>query len=210
MSNKKEPYITLLGRGEGRYEEKKSVFIGHAIHCESEAEALQFLAAMRKQYADARHNVYAYLLTEGNLMRYSDDAEPQGTAGLPVLDVLRKSGVTDAAIVVTRYFGGTLLGTGGLVRAYTAAAKAAAEDAKIVTYRSFAEWQLVCDYSDYGRLTAFFPGQGARVDDTVFADTVTLRGAILFSNFQSFVTAVTDLTAARVSVEKTGERFDFE
>ena len=210
MGNAADRYTTLLKRGEGIYEEKKSVFLGHAAHCVTEEEALAFLAETRKKYADARHNVYAYLMRDGNLMRYSDDAEPQGTAGLPVLDVLRKSGITDAIVVVTRYFGGTLLGTGGLVRAYTAAAKAAVEDAVIVTYRTFTEWKLTCDYGEYGKLASLFPQQGARVDGTDFADRVTVTGAILADDFDRFVLAVTDLTAARVTVEQTGSRPDTE
>ena len=142
------PYTTLKSAGEGRYEEKKSVFLGFARPLATEKEALDFIAEIKSAYPDARHHVYAYLLRENNLTRYSDDREPQGTAGLPTLDLLKKSGCTDAGIVVVRYFGGTLLGTGGLVRAYTAASKAALESAGIVTYRPFTECRVTVNYAD--------------------------------------------------------------
>ena len=129
-----EGYTTVKQYGTAEYEDRKSVFIGEALPVSSEAEALEFLASVKKKYPDARHHVYAYVLRDNSIMRFSDDSEPQGTAGMPVLDVIRKRGCTDVIIVVTRYFGGTLLGTGGLVRAYTAAAVGALESAEIIRY----------------------------------------------------------------------------
>ena len=120
-----EDYRTLLGQGTGEYEEKHSRFIGLAQFADTEEKALAVLNGVRAGNRTARHNVYAYVLREGNRTRYSDDGEPAKTAGLPVLEAIRHAGLTDCVVVVTRYFGGILLGTGGLVRAYTQAAKLA-------------------------------------------------------------------------------------
>ena len=117
-----ESYITVKGSSYFEYEDRKSVFIGMAMPVSCEADAIAFIESVKKRYPDARHHVYAYVLRENSTMRFTDDREPQGTAGMPVLDIIRKNGCTDVCIVVTRYFGGTLLGTGGLVRAYTSAA----------------------------------------------------------------------------------------
>lgn len=195
----KDSYTTLLHAGESEYIEKRSRFLGHARPCKSEEEALRFLSEMRKTYSDARHNVYAYLLSDGNLMRYSDDAEPQGTAGMPVLEVLRKSGVTDAAVVVTRYFGGILLGTGGLARAYSAAAAAALENAEIVTYREAVLLTLTCDYSEYGRINALLPSFTCLPENTAFADAVTLRLLLLREQTESFSEKLREMTAGKVT-----------
>ena len=126
-TNEKENLYTTLG-GEGFFEIviDKSTFLGYAKRVTAEADAVEFINKIKKKHSDARHNVYAYVLKDTNTTRYSDDGEPAGTAGMPVLDVIRKTGFTDAVIVVTRYFGGILLGKGGLVRAYTSAAKGAA------------------------------------------------------------------------------------
>ena len=120
----KEAYTTLAREAEAEIMEKRSRFIATVKPVETEAEALAFLEGLRKTYWDATHNVYAYILEENNIMRYSDDGEPSGTAGLPVLDMLKKEGLTNLIVVVTRYFGGILLGTGGLVHAYSKSAKA--------------------------------------------------------------------------------------
>ena len=116
---KAELYTTLAGEGSDQFEERKSLFIGHAKHITSEDEAMEFVKAKKKEYSDATHNCWAYLLKGGIVARYSDDGEPQGTAGVPMLETIRKSGVCDCVVVVTRYFGGILLGAGGLVRAYS-------------------------------------------------------------------------------------------
>ena len=138
--------VTLLKSGSATLVEKKSEFIGYACPVKDEDEAIEFVKSIKKKHSDARHNVYAYMIGQ-NIARYSDDGEPQGTGGIPVLDVIRKSGFTDAVIVVTRYFGGILLGAGGLVRAYSAAAKMAVDDAGIVTYigktKTLTRWILV-------------------------------------------------------------------
>lgn len=200
-------YTTLRGEGRAELVDRKSRFLAYACPVKTEAEALAYLAAVKSLHTDATHHVYAYQIAAGNLTRYSDDGEPSGTAGLPVLDVIRKGGFTDAVLVVTRYFGGTLLGTGGLVRAYTAAARSAAEAAEIVCYRPFTECVLVCGYSEYQRLQTELTRRGIRADDTAFADAVTLRLAVPQEEFAAFAAAVSELTGGRSLPVQTGTRF---
>jgi uncharacterized YigZ family protein len=126
-----DKYVTIKQEAHVEFEEKRSLFIGHAIHVESEEDAAAFVKSIKKKYADATHNVWAYHLKGGIIARYSDDGEPQGTAGMPVLEAIRKSGVDDVCIVVTRYFGGILLGAGGLVRAYSSCTSAGLDVAGI-------------------------------------------------------------------------------
>ena len=152
-----DEYKTILRAADAEFVEKKSRFIGHVRPVSTEEEALAFLAEMRARYWDASHNVYAYRIREGGAQRYSDDGEPQGTSGLPSLDVLRKSGVTDVIAVVTRYFGGTLLGAGGLVRAYSHTVSLALQQAGIAVMRVCTLAQLTCSYSQYGRVAALIP-----------------------------------------------------
>ena len=138
-------YTTLEREASAELIERKSVFIGHAKPVKTDEEALEFIKKIKEKHADATHNVYAYYLRSGAMARYSDDNEPQGTAGPPVLEVIKKSGCDDCAVVVTRYFGGILLGAGGLVRAYAAAAGIALEAAHIVTYEEYSVFTLSCD-----------------------------------------------------------------
>lgn len=203
-------YTTLAGEGTGTYEEKRSEFIGVAAHIDSEQDALDLIKRIRTKHYDARHNVHAYVCSGGNVQRYSDDGEPQGTAGIPVLDVIRKSGLEDVCIVVTRYFGGTLLGAGGLVRAYTAAAKLAVDDAGIVTFENYAELRMVLNYSDYQKILAKLPSFRAKTDNTDFGTDVTLDIALRATEEERFVTFVRELFNDRVSVEYLGMRLDKE
>ena len=165
-------YITVEGTATGTVVEKKSEFIGYITHVESEREADAFLASVRKKDYDARHHCYAYILKEGAVRRQSDDGEPQKTAGMPILEVLRHSQLEDVIIVVTRYFGGTLLGTGGLVRAYTRAAQRAVENASILHYRSCRDLDISIDYTLYDRLVNTVRLSGAKVISTDFTDKV--------------------------------------
>ena len=173
-----QDYITIQGDAVAEIEEKRSKFIANVSFVDSEEKALQFLDTIRAEHRTARHHVYAYVLREGNRIRYSDDGEPAKTAGLPVLEVIQHAGVTDCIIVVTRYFGGTLLGTGGLVRAYTASASAGLQAAKIVTVRSCVSVQICLEYSLYERATLLFEAAGARLKEPIFSDTVLLEGIL--------------------------------
>ena len=203
-------YVTLRHEASAEFEEKRSVFIGYAKPVKTEAEAMEFVKKIRGKHGDARHNVFAYTLGGGVTARYSDDGEPQGTAGIPVLDVLRKSGVDDACIVVTRYFGGILLGAGGLVRAYSAAAKMALDAAEIATFEPYTEFSLTCSYPEYQKISAELPHFGAIIDDTQFADNVTLLFAVKKEKGDELVTRIREMTAGRSIPATVGERFDCE
>ena len=203
-----EEYTTLGGEGRSEYTEKKSVFIGRAKHVKTTAEAVEFVRAVRAAHTDARHNVYAYLIASENATRYSDDGEPQGTAGMPVLSVLRSSGVSDAVVTVTRYFGGILLGAPGLLRAYTTAASEAVKAAGIVTYVPYDELRLTMSYSDRQRLETVLHGEGIKLDSCDFGGEVTVTLAVRSDRTEALAHAVADQCAGRVRVERLGSRFD--
>lgn len=170
-----EDYRTIAGTATGEYEEKKSRFIASVSYAESEEAALRFLEQVKAANRTARHNVYAYRLQEDNRERYSDDGEPAKTAGLPTLEVIRHSGLTDLVVVVTRYFGGILLGTGGLVRAYTAATQAALERAQIVTVRSLVECSVTVEYPLYEQAQRLIQSMETSTVEPNFTDKVCLK-----------------------------------
>lgn len=189
-------YATIAGRCVAEIEEKKSRFIAHLAHVESEDEALAFLEEIRAEHRMARHNVYAYILRgEGasERIRYSDDGEPQKTAGLPTLQTLQHAGLTDLACVVTRYFGGTLLGTGGLVRAYTQATQAAISESKRVTVSVCIDITLRIAYPLYDQMVRIAADCSAKTLDTQYADTVTLTLRMLEGTQEPFLAKVTEL-----------------
>ncbi len=206
--NDNKLYVTIKHEASAEFEEKRSIFIGYAKPVKSEEEALDFVKKIKAKHSDAKHNVYGYTMKNGILARYSDDGEPQGTAGIPVLDVIRKSGVDDACVVVTRYFGGILLGAGGLVRAYSNAAKLALEAAEIATFEPYTELLINCSYSDYQRISSELPTFGAIVDDTVFLDNVTLKIAVRNEVVPTISSRVQEISAGKSHAEITGERFD--
>ena len=206
---KAELYTTLAGEGSDEFEERRSLFIGHAKHVTSEEEAQEFVKSKKKEYSDATHNCWAYLMKGGIVARYSDDGEPQGTAGVPMLETIRKSGVTDCVVVVTRYFGGILLGAGGLVRAYSHGAKIALDAAKIVTYEKYAELMLECSYSDYQKYSVILPTFNAIIDDTDFTDKVIISFAVKETVVGELEAKITEMSGGRDKLEKLGERFDY-
>lgn len=201
--------VTLGKEASAEFEEKKSVFIGHAKPIRTEEEALDFIKEKKTEFADARHNVWAYRLRGDVVVRCSDDGEPQGSAGIPVLDALRKSGVSDAVLVVTRYFGGILLGAGGLVRAYSHAAKLAIDEAGIVTYEKYAILRMTCGYSDYQRYLAELPKFGARIENTDFSDRVELSFSVTLTRLEELVARIREMSGGAHTPERMGERFDF-
>lgn len=199
--------LTTLGReASAEFTEKKSVFIGYARPVKSAEEAEEFIQKIKKKHADARHNVSAY--TVGNAVRYSDDGEPKGTGGVPVLEVIKKSGVDGAVVVVTRYFGGILLGAPGLVRAYSKAAAMAVEEAGVVTYRLYTECTVTCEYGLYDRLSYDIGRRTVIIDDTQFGGAVTLKLAVLAEEYEAFAKAVYSMTSGKLTPTKTGERYD--
>ena len=202
-------YTTLEHEGEAEFVEKKSVFIGHACPVKTEEEAQAYVKKIKNAYMDARHNVWAYMMKGEIVARYSDDGEPQGTAGVPVLDTIRKSGVTDAVVVVTRYFGGILLGAGGLVRAYSHTAKLALEAAHIITYEQYTEMELSCSYSDYQRYLPELPRFGAVVDDTEFTDVVKIVFAVKNTVVEDLMRRVQEMSGGKDAPVIRGKRFDY-
>jgi uncharacterized YigZ family protein len=202
-------YKTIHHRSKFEYEDRKSIFIGEALPVTNEAEALAFLDSVKKHYPDARHHVYAYIVRENAIMRFSDDGEPQGTAGIPILDIIKKRGLTDIAVVVTRYFGGTLLGTGGLVRAYSASAQGAIEEASVITYDLYTQISLSASYSDYQKLSSIFTDFEFRTDDTDFGANVDILGRVVSSRVEEFLKRITEATSGRTGIEILEERFDY-
>ena len=198
-----EDYRTIRGTATGEYEEKKSRFIAQLSFADSEERAVAFLEQVRAANRTARHNVYAYRLREGNRERYSDDGEPAKTAGTPALEVLQHSGLTDLIVVVTRYFGGVLLGTGGLVRAYTTAAARALENAEVVTVRSVVELEATVDYSLYERTALLVNGAGANLADPQFTDRVTLRWQMPEGTEPPLLEQLRELTRGAVKVQRS-------
>lgn len=200
-------YKTVRKAASDEYIVKKSRFIGHIAPVTTAEQALEFIAAVSKKHWDATHNVYAYILREGGIKRYSDDGEPQGTAGIPTLDVLEKSGVTDCAVVVTRYFGGIMLGAGGLVRAYSHSASIAVAAGGIVTRAMCARLKVTCDYYFYGKLSSLVPESGGVIEDTVFEDNVTLIFRLPLELVDGFNAKLIDVSNGRCRAEKTDEFF---
>ena len=191
-------YATIAGRTTSEREEKKSRFIASLAHVETEDEALAFLEEIRAANRMARHNVYAYVLREGGAgvqgrVRYSDDGEPQKTAGLPTLEVIQHAGLTDVITVVTRYFGGVLLGTGGLVRAYTQATQAGIEAAELVVVSRCVDIEVRAAYGKYDQLVRIASDCGAKVLDTVYDDAVTLRLRMLDGTQEPLLLKITEL-----------------
>ncbi|MGE5626523.1 MAG: YigZ family protein [Solirubrobacterales bacterium] len=166
-------YLTIKDEARAEYEEKKSTFIGHAIRVYNEIEARDYINKIKGENKEARHNVYAYVLGENlGVQRYSDDGEPQGTGGLPVLEVIKNTGITDVVIVVTRYFGGVLLGKGGLVRAYSKAASMAVKESGVVERVMAAPVKINIDYDSLGKLQYFFEQNGMFIEETEYTDKV--------------------------------------
>ena len=197
----KEVRIVYQG-GTAETEEKKSRFIAAAVAVHTEEEALAFLASLKKKYWDASHNCWAYVMGEnGQLMRCSDDGEPQGTAGRPILDVLTGAGICGAMIVVTRYFGGTLLGTGGLVRAYGKAASEALKNSRVMTKKEGVLLRIRTDYTDVGRLQYLFGQKDIPVYNSEYTDSVMMEVLIEAQELDSLKRDLTECTAGRVIFE---------
>ena len=202
-----ENFVTLAGIGEGEYEEKNSVFIGYAAPINSEEDALEIIKSKKKEYYDARHNVWAYVLPDGVTQRYSDDGEPQGTGGIPTLSVINKRGICGACVVVTRYFGGTLLGAGGLVRAYTQAASAALDNAGIKKFDRFTDVVIKLSYSDYQKLGKLIAPYHIIDLNTDYSDNVTVSFAVRSDEVDKMTGSFTEISAGRWSVSLLGEKW---
>lgn len=191
------------------FTEKRSRFIGRAYPVSSEEEALAYVNAVKKECHDARHNVYAFVLKDG-LCRYSEDGEPQGTAGVPVLNVIQKNQLEDCLIVVTRYFGGILLGTGGLTRAYSHAAALAVEASQTVQMKVCKVMQLSCDYASYQYIETLITTKGIMISSD-FGEQVQLKFAVLPNEVDSIQKQITEYSAGALQMKEIEEQiFPFE
>lgn len=178
----KEGY-TILKETEVSMEERKSLFICNIKRIENEEKAMEFINSIKMKYKDATHNVYAYITNNNISMRYSDDGEPQGTAGPPMLEVLKREGINDVVAVVTRYFGGIMLGAGGLIRAYGAACKAGVDAGQKVMRLNAKEFYITCDYDKYGKLNNYIQRKNIKVIDSVFLENIQLNIICLAKDF---------------------------
>ncbi len=203
-------YRTIADRCEAKFIEKKSEFIGYLAPVETEEQAIAFVEEIRAMHRKATHNCYAYILRENGTARHSDDGEPSGTAGVPIYEVLRKEGLVDVACVVTRYFGGIMLGAGGLVRAYTKGAKDAvdAADIKVMAYAQ--RLTVEVEYSLYGRLGQIFADFGVRVENEDFADSVKITLCVRCESVEGLTARLIDACNGKVDVQNVQELwFDF-
>lgn len=192
-------YLTIKTQATSEYVEKRSKFLGAAFPCKTEEEALGILEKLRSKYWDARHNCFAFVVDEGRTSRFSDDGEPHSTAGKPILEVINGKGLKNVLVVVTRYFGGVLLGTGGLVRSYTEAAKEALENAETVEMIPCTVFEVICEYQDHSTLLKITENT-ARVINTQFTDKVSLTFALKDQDIADFEKCLTETFSARLSM----------
>ena len=196
-----QTYKTLHEYGKDEYIVEKSVFIGHAKPVTSEEEARAFIDEMKAKYKDATHNVWAYTIGQSmNIQRYSDDGEPQGTAGIPTLELIKKEDLRDVVVVVTRYFGGVKLGAGGLVRAYTKGAKIGLEAAKIVEKKLFRRISIACDYTLLGKLQNELAGNEYQLEDILYTDNVTIVVNCEFDRIDDLKNLATEISSGQADI----------
>ena len=193
-----EEYTTLAATGEGEYVEKRSRFIGVSAPIQTPEEGAALVAQIKSKYYDARHHCYAYRL-RGGVQRYADDGEPQGTAGLPILDILERRDLVDCIVIVTRYFGGTLLGTGGLVRSYSAAAADALANAPLLTMQRYIQGAFTCAYNRQGRLQPLVEKYGGLIQNIDYGEQVTFSFLLPYNNQDSFMADLTESSYGEVT-----------
>lgn len=196
-------YKTIYEEAQDSFIEKKSEFIGHIAPVKTAEEAVAFIERIRSENRKARHNVYAYVLRDKNTSRYSDDGEPQGTGGVPVLDVILKSGLTDVCVVVTRYFGGVLLGASGLVRAYTQGCKIAVNAARIMEMHECSRFEFSCDYNMYGKVSYVLPSFEVIKEKEDFADIVNISVLVKSERCEEFKKTITDISNGQIELSET-------
>ena len=200
-------YYVPARDSETEFTEKRSRFIGHLWRVETEKEAREKIAQMKAKYYDARHNCWCYLLREGGVTRYSDDGEPQGTAGQPMLEVFRREGVENVCCVVTRYFGGVLLGTGGLLRAYTRSAKDALQEAGIAVVRQWAQTVVECPYPLLERMKQEIAAAQGILGEIEYGAQVRIPALLPVEHWPAYQARITEVTAGKLQAEKLGETF---
>ena len=195
-------YKTIRKRAESSFTEKKSEFIGYISPAETEEEAIAFINEIRAMHRKATHNCYAYILRNNNTSRHSDDGEPGGTAGMPIYDVLSKNGITDVVCVVTRYFGGILLGTGGLVHADSKGASTALANSDIVTMEVADSLKISCDYTMYGMIGSVLPEYEAIIRNTEYSDIVCVYADVKAELTAELISKLIDKCNGKVDVKK--------
>ena len=195
-------YKTIRKRAESSFTEKKSEFIGYISPAETEEEAIAFINKIRAMHRKATHNCYAYILRNNNTSRHSDDGEPGGTAGMPIYDVLSKNGITDVVCVVTRYFGGILLGTGGLVHAYSKGASTALANSDIVTMEVADSLKISCDYTMYGMIGSVLPEYEAIIRNTEYSDIVCVYADVEAELTTELISKLIDKCNGKVDIKK--------
>lgn len=200
-------YKTVEFENSDEFIEKKSRFIGYVKPVKTQSEAVEFVNSIKSKHWDATHNVYAYVLKENNIQRYSDDGEPSGTAGVPVLDVILKNDLVDVCVVVTRYFGGTLLGAGGLVRAYSHGSKIAVESGNIITMAPCKILSVSVDYNFYERLNNLLNDFSANVEKTDFLDKVGVVFSLKEQSVSIMEEKLTDMSNGSYHLTEIGEKF---
>ncbi len=200
-------YYTVKNVSNTEFTEKRSRFIGAAFPVKTRDEAEKIIAETKSKYWDAKHNVYAYILRDGNIKRFSDDGEPQGTAGMPVLDVIDKKGLVDVLVIVTRYFGGILLGTGGLVHAYSHSASLAVDESKIICMTPVTECEILCDYSFYGTVQAFLNNQECKEIESEFEDNVKIHFSVKTELIDGFEKDFTELCNGKIKLIRKNQKY---
>lgn len=200
-------YKTVEKESFNEFTEKKSRFIGYVCPVKTQAEATEFISKIKSKHWDATHNVSAYVLRENNIQRSSDDGEPSGTAGVPVLDVLLKEKLVDVCVVVTRYFGGILLGAGGLIRAYSHGSKIAVESGNIITMSLCKVFTVSVDYSFYERLNILLSSVKANIENTEFADNVKVTFSIKAELKDFLQSRLTEQSNGKYFINEIGEKF---
>lgn len=203
----KEKYKTVSKEGTALFVDRKSRFIASVMPVDNEPDAIAYLNKIKSKYPDARHNVYAYVIDENNIFRYSDDGEPSGTAGMPVLDAIRKSGIVDVVVVITRYFGGTLLGTGGLVHAYGTTASEGLKDACIVIRELCDIVDVRVDYSLLGTVEHKLRNDGYNIEGVDYTDTVTFKVCSPIHDTDKLISELIDITSGNVKCKITDKKY---
>ncbi len=200
-------YLTVKKISETEFTEKRSRFIGSVFPVTSKENAEQIINEMKSKYWDAKHNVYAYILREGNAKKFSDDGEPQGTAGMPVLDVIDRQELKDVLVVVTRYFGGILLGTGGLVHAYSHSASLAIQAAEIINMTPVTECSIECDYGSYGTIQAFLNNEECKEIECVFEDNVKISFCVKNDMMNVFEKNLIEISNGKIELNKKSVKY---
>lgn len=201
-------YFTVSEPVRASFTEKRSEFIGYIAPVRNNEDAVNFINSIKSEHRKAKHNVYAYIIRENNISRYSDDGEPQGTAGVPVLDVLQKRGLTDICAVVTRYFGGILLGGGGLVRAYSHAASLACDAAHIMDMRLCHRIRISAEYTMYGKISYILPGYDTITVGSDFGQSASLEILVLSDKIYPLIKEITEITNGTADIQDLGELYE--